>query len=187
MRVIRPAPLALLGAVLLTSVAAAPPSAVPPAAPSVPAVAAGDPGAPANGSTPAEAARRAAALHQQALDAGAAGKWHRSARLHERAAALHAADDPGGTQCLEYAANLYYFAGERATARRMLEAAADRSLARGDVATAADMSLKAGLVARDLGDGPGAGALTRRARLLASSPHLGAGERADILGRIVPR
>jgi hypothetical protein len=186
MRVIRPAPLALLAAVAVTSVAAA----LPPArtAPARPAAAVTDgPGAPPDGVTPAEAARRAAELHQQAMEAGSGGKWRRAATLHKRAAALHSADDPRGTRCLELAANFSYFDGDRASARRLLETAADQALARGDLATAADAYLKAGLVARDLGDGAGEVAHARRAKLLAASPLLSEAQRADINARILSR
>jgi hypothetical protein len=187
MRVIRPAPLALLGAVVVTSVAAAlPPARTAPARPAVAAVADG-PGAPPDGATPAEAARRAAELHQQAMDAGSVGKWRRAAALHKRAAALHSAEDPRGARCLELAANFAYYGGDRPSARVLLETAADQALARGDLATAADAYLKAGLVARDLGDRPGEAAHARRAKLLAASPLLSEAQRAGITARIVTR
>jgi hypothetical protein len=70
-------------------------------------------------------------------------------------------------------------------ARAALEKAAEQSVARGEVAAAADAYLKAGIVARDLGDRAGEASLTRRAHLLARSPHLTAAERAAILDRIV--
>ena len=190
MRVIRSASLALLGATLLGLTGARPASATR-ALPTHPhgATALHDGGHDGghDGATPADVARRAAELHQQSLDAGAAGRYRRAATLMQRSASLHAADDPRGARCLELAANFQYYSGDLAGARQLLETAGDRSLARGDVATAADAYLKAGIVARDAGDRAGESAYTRRAHLLASSPLLSPAQRSDILARIVQR
>jgi hypothetical protein len=188
MRVLRPAPLALAASLLATGLAAGVASAaspVPPARPLPPAPVVAPDAAPP--STPADRARRASELHQQGMEAGAAGKWRRAAALHRRASELHADGDPQGSRCLQMAANLFYADGDLAEARRTMEAAGEEALARGDVSAAADAFLKAGLVARDLRDGPGAAALTRRALLLANSPLLTGAERDAIAARVVQR
>jgi hypothetical protein len=184
MRVIRPAQLALFGALVLSSVAAAPPAA--PALPPTPVVGP-DSSASAGRETPEDLARRAMALHEQATEAGAAGRWKKASALHQRAASLHAATDGRGSRCLELSANLLFNGGDLAGARRALEGAAELALARGDVAVGADALLKAGLVARDQGDGAASVALTRRAQMLANSRHLSEAERSEILARILPR
>jgi hypothetical protein len=107
--------------------------------------------------------------------------------LHQKAAALHAADDGRGSRCLELAGSLQYANGERRAARAAMEAAADRALARGDVMQAADAYVKASIIAFELRDGAGGAALARRARRLADSPLLSADQRAAITARIVAR
>jgi hypothetical protein len=183
MRVSRPASLVLFGATLLTSVAAASPAAAP-ADPTTPAAAV-DPAKPASGTTAAAAAARAAELHERAMEAGAANKWRKGAKLHKQAAALHMATDGRGSRCLELAANLLYYGGDLAAARVALAEAGDLALARGDVMVAADSYLKAGLVARDQRDGAAFVDFTRKAQLLANSTHLSDEQRASIRARII--
>ena len=182
MSVNRPLSLALVGAVVLSSIAAAP---APP--PVVHVDAAGVPAAHAGHSTSDDVSRRASELHERGMEAGMAGKWKRAATLHQKAAALRAEDDPRRTKCLEMVANLLYADGDLAGAQRTLESAADEALARGDVAMAAEAFLNAGSVARDLRDPATAAELTRRARLLANSPHLSDEQRGAIIKRIEPR
>jgi hypothetical protein len=147
-----------------------------------------DSSASAPGDTPEDVARRAAALHAQANEAGRRGQVEeggdappargRAARGERRArlALPRARGEPARQR-----------RRSGGGARRTLASAGELALARGDVGVAADAFLKAGLVARDQGDALGSVALTRRAQMLANSKHLSDAERTEILGRILPR
>ena len=133
------------------------------------------------------AQRRAEDLYQKALSLQDAPRtWRQAAYLHQMAADLRSADDPKGDESLRLGAHLFYHLGDLQAARHMMERAAARAAARGDVAVAAAGYVDAAHVALEQHSADRAGALARRAMLLASSPLLSADQRADIVRRVRP-
>jgi len=127
---------------------------------------------------------RADSLHEAAATLVAAHRLRDAARLHRRSAELRAPEDPFGFRCLNEAAALAWFAGDRAAARADLAKAADHALARGDLRSAALAYLDAAWVAQEQKNPRQVWELGRRAEMLADSPLLGASDRAAILQRI---
>ncbi len=110
-------------------------------------------------------------------------KWTQAAALYEQAAALRPAGDPTGVQDLVVAAGAYRWSGHKGMAREVYVQAGERALAMGDVDNAARCFLLAAVVANEQKNYAVANDLNARARLLASSPLLSAGQRRNILAQ----
>jgi hypothetical protein len=126
-------------------------------------------------------------LHARAeLLYGVPGRLRDAAVLHEREASARAASDRKGIDALDRAARLYAYAGNRARARGLMQKAGDRALRAGELVRAAHAYIDAAFLALDAHDVTRAYALTKKADLLASSPHLDSADRAGIVRRIDP-
>jgi hypothetical protein len=117
---------------------------------------------------------------------GVPGKLREAASLHEREAGLRGASDLLGVAALDRAARLYAYAGNRARARGLMQKAADRALRAGEVLRAAHAYIDAAFLALADRDVARAYSLTKKADLLAHSPHLDPVDRAGIVRRIDP-
>ncbi len=117
---------------------------------------------------------------------GVPGKLRAAASLHEREASLRGAADLRGIDALDRAARLYAYAGNRARARGLMQKAGDRALRAGEVRRAAHAYIDAAFLALADRDVVRAYSLTKRADLLAHSPHLDSADRAGIVRRIDP-
>jgi hypothetical protein len=127
---------------------------------------------------------KADSLHEAAVALVAAHRWGDAARLHRRSAQLRDADDALGFRCLKEAAALAYAAGDRASARKDMTAAAGQALARGDLREAGLAYLDAAWIAQEQKNPRQVWELGHRAEMLADSPLLGPADRAAILQRI---
>jgi len=121
---------------------------------------------------------KAAALY------GSPRKFKDAARLHLRAADLRAADDARAYDDLNMAARLYWSAGDVSRAHEVMVRAAEQAAARGDVVAAATSYVDAGFLAIDERRTDLVPELALKARLLASSPLLTEGQRAEIMRRV---
>jgi hypothetical protein len=123
-------------------------------------------------------------LHDAAAALVAANRLRDAARLHRRAAALRAPEDPLGFRCLIDAGALAYHAGDRSAARGDMAKAAAHALARGDLRAAALAYLDGAWIAQEQENRRQVWELGHRAEMLADSPLLAAADRAAILQRI---
>jgi hypothetical protein len=111
-------------------------------------------------------------------------KFKDAARLHMRAADLRAPGDAKGFDDLSMAAHLYWAAGDVSRAQESMERAAEHAAARGDIVAAARSYVDAGLLAIEDRHTDRVPELARKAELLASSPLLTEGQRAEIMRRV---
>jgi hypothetical protein len=127
----------------------------------------------------------AEAKHERALSMQANGSRLSSiARLHLESAYGRESSDPQAQQCLSTAAHLFYYAGDRRRAGKLLEEAGEFALRRGDIPYAANSFLLAAAVAQERRDDAALRKLVARTEVLASGPALNAVQRLAILSRI---
>jgi hypothetical protein len=127
---------------------------------------------------------RADSLHEAAAELVAGHRPRDAARLHRRSAELRTPEDPLGFRCLNEAAALAWFAGDRTAARADLAKAAEQALARGDLRSAALAYLDAAWIAQEQKNPRQVWELGHRAEMLADSPLLATSDRVAILQRI---
>lgn len=125
------------------------------------------------------------AKHNQAVSMHASGpRLTTVARLHLESARERSASDPQAQHCLSTAGHLYYYAGDKSRARRLLGEAADVALRRGDVEYAGHALLSAAVIAQEAKDGGAVRRLIERAELLTEGPALSVSQRARIRARV---
>jgi hypothetical protein len=100
---------------------------------------------------------------------------------------MRAPAEPQHVNNRKMAARLFFYAGNVARARVVMEQAADGALAAGDVVHAAHLYLDASIMARDDGAGGDANRLAQKADLLMKSPLVSAADKREVLARIVKR
>lgn len=128
----------------------------------------------------------AGVLHAKAVEAGASlNRLREASRLHERSANLRSAEDPQTFDCLQEAALLRYYSGDRSGAVALMERAAELAAARGDVVAAAKSFSDAAIMAHQTKQRARAWDLGVRANLLTASPLLSDAERQSLQTRIV--
>jgi hypothetical protein len=106
-----------------------------------------------------------------------------AARLHLKEVNFRAKGDPEAVEALVMAANLFNYAHQPISARRIMEDAADRALATGDVVVAAQAYTNAAFLAQKVGNVDEMKRLARKAILLSDSPLLMPEQRQDIRNR----
>lgn len=109
-------------------------------------------------------------------------RWVHAADLLRESASLLERTSPQRYHTLVISARVYSQAGKLHNSRKAFQEAADNALARGALVDAAQAFVEAAHVAARQGNARLAVELTGRARLLAESPHLNAGDRSAILG-----
>ena len=127
---------------------------------------------------------RAAQLNKEAVSLYSdPGRASDAARLHLQEASSRSWSDPEAVHALIMAANLYNYADQPMTARKIMERAAERALAIGDVVTAAQAFTNAAFLAHKVSNASETQRLGQKAILLSGSPLLAEDERATIRGR----
>ena len=121
---------------------------------------------------------RAGELHAKGtLTAQDLKKLRKAAQLHEQSAALRELADPQAFACLQEAALLRYYGGQRSAAAALMEKAARLAADQGDVINASRAFSDAAIIAHELKQGPRAWNLAVRAEALTASPLLSDGQR----------
>jgi hypothetical protein len=130
---------------------------------------------------PAVIEAQAKALHDQPR------QYRRAAELYLQASDLRLASEPERVKNRKMAAQLFFYSGNVARARVVMEEAADAALAAGDIVTAAHTFLDASVLARGDNSDNDANRLARKAELLMKSPLVSTAHRQEVLGRIVKK
>ena len=133
-----------------------------------------------------EAAARASQLHAQAQVVGLdLKKLRKAAHLHEQSASQRELADPQAFACLQEAALLRYYSGQRREAATLMERAARTAAEQGDVVNASRAYSDAAIMAHELRQGTRAWSLALHADALTSSPLLTAAQREHLRMRNV--
>jgi hypothetical protein len=130
---------------------------------------------------------RADRLEQQAVqiqNQDHAAAWKQAAKLYIESAKARPAGDPRAVRALVRAANLQYYVNKPADAMRTMQKAGDRALKDGNIFAAAEAYARVAWIAEKTGRTSTAQKFAKKAEQLASSPELGAEERAA-LARVV--
>jgi hypothetical protein len=107
-----------------------------------------------------------------------------AARLYLREAELRGDDDRQTVKSLRTAAHLLHYGKRGAEARKAMEASAELAAAQGDVLVAAQTFVLAAWMAQNSGKRDDARRFAHKAKLLAGSPLLAAGDRDAILAHV---
>jgi hypothetical protein len=112
-------------------------------------------------------------------------QYRRAAELYMQASDLRTPAEPERIADRKMAARLFFYSGNTARARVVMEQAADWALAAGDILQAAHTYLDASVLARDSRASGEANRLAGKAELLTQSPVIAESARQEVLARIV--
>lgn len=128
---------------------------------------------------------RAIALHDSAVAMyNQPARSAEAARLHLEEVRFRSWSDPEAVDALVMAANLFNYANQPLTAKKVMERAAERAIAIGDVLTAAQAFTNAAFLAHKVGSTSETQRLGRKAVLLSQSPLIDPQQRTAIRNRL---